>query len=144
LNDEVAIAASLEKEYGKNVVTSDSSGKHCEGRYGLDVTEVMNGSVNAKIYSDKTMNVCATESLCEKRGDLARKKGIRIISITAKWNEDLTENTLTDVSLDVKSGELVAVIGPVGSGKVNCICTITYFSAILYQLQKLCSIRCVQ
>lgn len=144
MNDEVAIAASLEKEYRKNVVTTDSSDKHCEGRYGLDDTEVMDGSANAKISSDKTVNVHTTARLGEKRGDLTRKKGVRVISITAKWNEDLAENTLTDVSLDVKSGELVAVIGPVGSGKVNCICIITCYSAILYQLQKLCSISCVQ
>jgi ABC-type glutathione transport system ATPase component len=139
LNDEVAIAASLEKEYGKNMVTIDNSDKHYECTYGLDGTEVMNSCVNAKISSDTTVNICTTERLGEKSGDLTRKKGIRIISITAKWNEDLAENTLTDVSLDVKSGELVAVIGPVGSGKVNCICTITCYSAILYQLQKLCT-----
>ena len=44
--------------------------------------------------------------------------GIKITNITAKWSEDLNEDTLTDISVDVKTGSLVAVIGPVASGKV--------------------------
>ena len=45
--------------------------------------------------------------------------GIRVSDVTAKWSEDLNENALTNVSLDVKPGGLVAIIGPVGSGKVS-------------------------
>ena len=47
------------------------------------------------------------------------KIGIRVVNVTAKWSEDLNENALTNVNLDVKPGGLVAVIGPVGSGKVS-------------------------
>ena len=39
--------------------------------------------------------------------------------LTAKWSEATEENTLTDLTCCVKAGELLAVIGPVGSGKVN-------------------------
>jgi len=40
-------------------------------------------------------------------------------SATACWLPTNNEDTLTNISLSVKSGELVAVIGPVGSGKVS-------------------------
>ena len=52
----------------------------------------------------------------------ADKEGIRVANITAKWTEDFPDNTLSNVSLDVKPGGLVAVIGPVGSGKVSYSC----------------------
>lgn len=38
--------------------------------------------------------------------------------LTAKWSDATDENTLTNVSCSVKAGELLAVIGPVGAGKV--------------------------
>ena len=47
-----------------------------------------------------------------------KKKCIIIHDITAKWNEELPEDTLTNLRLDVKQREFVAVIGPVGAGKV--------------------------
>ncbi|CAL4094228.1 unnamed protein product, partial [Meganyctiphanes norvegica] len=42
---------------------------------------------------------------------------ITVSGVTAKWSEETEENTLTNVSCSVKAGELLAVIGPVGSGK---------------------------
>ncbi|PSN47509.1 hypothetical protein C0J52_02251 [Blattella germanica] len=53
--------------------------------------------------------------------DIVNKVGIRVSNITAKWSEDLNEDTLTNVNLDVKPGGLVAVIGPVGSGKTSLL-----------------------
>ena len=41
-------------------------------------------------------------------------------NFSAKWKEDYEENTLTDINLKVKPGQLVAIIGPVACGKVNC------------------------
>lgn len=48
--------------------------------------------------------------------------------VTAKWNDNLVENTLTKVTLTVRPGKLLAVIGPVGSGKSSL------FHAILKEL----------
>jgi len=38
--------------------------------------------------------------------------------LTARWNAESPEPTLTTVSVDVKPGSLTAVVGPVGCGKV--------------------------
>jgi ABC-type transport system involved in cytochrome bd biosynthesis fused ATPase/permease subunit len=45
--------------------------------------------------------------------------GIFVKNATAKWTENLSDNTLSHVDLEVTPGKLVAVIGEVGSGKVN-------------------------
>ena len=43
---------------------------------------------------------------------------LKLCKITARWNKTTTEPTLRDISVDLKSGDLLAIIGPVGSGKV--------------------------
>ncbi|KAK8736319.1 hypothetical protein OTU49_004939, partial [Cherax quadricarinatus] len=43
--------------------------------------------------------------------------GLTVTDLTAKWSEATEEDTLSEVSCSVKTGELLAVIGPVGSGK---------------------------
>lgn len=37
--------------------------------------------------------------------------GIFVKNLTAKWSPEYTENTLSNISLTVKPGELLAVIG---------------------------------
>ena len=44
---------------------------------------------------------------------------VSVERVTGKWNKDEKENTITEVSLAVRRGELVAIIGPTGSGKVS-------------------------
>lgn len=46
--------------------------------------------------------------------------GVEISNATAKWTDDQTKNSLENINLTVKSGQLAAIVGPVGSGKV-CI-----------------------
>lgn len=44
---------------------------------------------------------------------------IGISNATAKWIDDQTYNTLENINLNILPGSLVAIIGPVGSGKVH-------------------------
>lgn len=131
MNDEAAIAESLEMKNGKTIVTSDVSDNHCERKYNVCDTELMNSSPGSKTLWTKTTTVPSVAGVAEKEGggDSMHRNAIRVTSITAKWNNDLPDNTLTDVSLDVNPGGLVAVVGPVGSGKVSYACTATCYSA---------------
>ncbi|XP_065162919.1 probable multidrug resistance-associated protein lethal(2)03659 isoform X2 [Atheta coriaria] len=49
------------------------------------------------------------------------RKGIFASQLTAKWLLDHTDNTLSNVTLEVRPGKLLAVIGPVGSGKSSLL-----------------------
>uniref|UniRef100_A0A8D8Y4C2 Probable multidrug resistance-associated protein lethal(2)03659 n=3 Tax=Cacopsylla melanoneura TaxID=428564 RepID=A0A8D8Y4C2_9HEMI len=61
-------------------------------------------------------------------GRTPSQTGIFIKNIKAKWLPDQPEYTLNNITLDVKPGKLVAVIGPVGAGKSSL------FQAILREL----------
>lgn len=50
--------------------------------------------------------------------------GIVISNATAKWTDAQTDNSLENINLTVRPGRLVAIIGPVGAGKVY---NITYY-----------------
>nr|CAD7442940.1 unnamed protein product [Timema bartmani] len=45
--------------------------------------------------------------------------GVTMSHVTTKWFSESVENTLTNINLTVKPGRLLAVIGPVGAGKVG-------------------------
>jgi len=42
-------------------------------------------------------------------------------NVTAKWIHDTSDNSINNINLTVRSGELITIIGPVGAGKVHCI-----------------------
>lgn len=46
---------------------------------------------------------------------------IVVSNVTGKWTTDQTEDTLQKINLTIKRGQLLAIIGPVGAGKVNII-----------------------
>ncbi|CAG2162291.1 unnamed protein product [Oppiella nova] len=53
-----------------------------------------------------------------------REKGVFIENMSVRWNDETLEPTLKDISVCVKSGELLAVIGSVGSGKSSLLMSI--------------------
>ncbi|XP_054158540.1 ATP-binding cassette sub-family C member 4-like [Oppia nitens] len=53
-----------------------------------------------------------------------KKTGVTIDNITARWTNDVIEPTLKDISVCVKPGQLLAVIGPVGSGKSSLLMSV--------------------
>lgn len=54
-----------------------------------------------------------------------------ISKATAKWTDNQTSNSLENISLTVRPGSLVAIVGTVGSGKV---CDILIFANVFVKL----------
>ncbi|XP_060072940.1 ATP-binding cassette sub-family C member 4-like isoform X1 [Ylistrum balloti] len=49
---------------------------------------------------------------------------VKIDNITAKWDENIEQPTLKNISIEVGHGKLLAVIGPVGAGKSSLLMSI--------------------
>lgn len=49
------------------------------------------------------------------------KIALNMHNFTAKWNSASSDNTLTNINLSAPKGNLVGVIGPVGSGKSSVL-----------------------
>ncbi|XP_073944725.1 probable multidrug resistance-associated protein lethal(2)03659 isoform X2 [Choristoneura fumiferana] len=93
------------------------------------LTDESNVSKETKIEESKgngSSNVAPLESGEEEDAELAARveedpRGVRLKHATAKWIAAHHENTLTDLSLTIKAGKLIAVIGPVGAGKSSLL-----------------------
>jgi len=57
----------------------------------------------------------------ENKTESVKSHGIVVLNTSAKWTDVQNNNTLENINLTVKSGHLVAVIGPIGAGKVILI-----------------------
>lgn len=44
---------------------------------------------------------------------------IQLMGATARWQPDLQDPTLQNVSIEIKKNSLTAIVGPVGCGKVR-------------------------
>ena len=49
---------------------------------------------------------------------------VTISNLTAKWHSKMEQNTLDQISASVKAGQLMAIVGPVGSGKSSLLLAI--------------------
>jgi len=83
----------------------------------------MISSNNELIYCDKNStdtkhNIGCLNTFC-----------MVISKVTAKWIDSQTSNTLENISLAIKPGSLVAIIGTAGAGKV---CNILIFFKRFY------------
>ncbi|CAG2102834.1 unnamed protein product [Medioppia subpectinata] len=52
------------------------------------------------------------------------EKGVFMDKMSVRWNNETTEPTLRDISLSVKPGQLLGVVGAVGSGKSSLLMAI--------------------
>lgn len=62
------------------------------------------------------------EMVTEDRNELEQldKGSIQFENVSAKWAKDLAVNSINNISLTIEPGQLVAIIGHIGAGKV-CI-----------------------
>lgn len=71
-----------------------------------------------------TRNDGDTEQIkIDSKNNLTSLNNVSVVisNVTAKWKKNQTTNTLDNINLTAKSGTLIAIIGSVGSGKVNII-----------------------
>ncbi|KAI4484424.1 hypothetical protein M0802_013061 [Mischocyttarus mexicanus] len=57
----------------------------------------------------------------EKKAEEIRSHEVILKNITAKWNDDNKENTLTRVNISIEPNSLVAIVGKIGSGKSSLL-----------------------
>lgn len=60
---------------------------------------------------------------------LIEKGRIVLTDVTAKWDVGMQDNTLSNITMKIEPGSLVAIVGPVGSGKVNLHCELNMESS---------------
>lgn len=75
---------------------------------------------NGELSSDTKLNKSSQDDIRKSAAHLSAA-GIQVTNIKARWDSENTEYTLNDVNLRVQPGTLVAIIGPVGSGKSSLI-----------------------
>ncbi|KAJ9591425.1 hypothetical protein L9F63_002031, partial [Diploptera punctata] len=84
---------------------------------------IMKADRTDKVTVNGSVETTKPES-SSKYNNSDRIEGVKISNVTAKWFDDVPDNTLTNINVEVKPGELVAIIGPVGAGKTSLVHTI--------------------
>ncbi|XP_054158561.1 ATP-binding cassette sub-family C member 4-like, partial [Oppia nitens] len=59
-----------------------------------------------------------------KTRKLFPNKGVFIVNMTARWTNEVTKPTLNEINVCLKPGQLLTVIGPVGSGKSSLLMSV--------------------
>ncbi len=108
-------------DYSNAVVLFNNQGS-LRGGMNMLADLFMQGHENS-LYIDKIRSFLAYESKIEKRGGAEVPSGIGALSlkhVSFRYREDMP-NTLSDISLDVKPGEHIAIVGYNGAGKTTLI-----------------------
>jgi len=87
-----------------------------------------NNYVNKLLIADD--NITKTCKDFKNTAEFYDNYSLVLLNVTAKWTNDYKDNTLEKINLTVRPGQLFAVIGTVGAGKVN-ILQIPYISKVL-------------
>lgn len=77
--------------------------------------DIVKQKSNSVIKNSDAANHVSHAEVSSKEG------GIRMTDATAKWTPQLHDNTLNKITLNIKPGSLIAVIGPVGAGKTSLL-----------------------
>lgn len=64
-------------------------------------------------------NLRSTINRPPKKHDKNSQVKVAVKNLSAKWDDTYEVMTLTDISFEVQRGQLLAIIGPVGCGKVK-------------------------
>ncbi|KAJ8916764.1 hypothetical protein NQ315_013969 [Exocentrus adspersus] len=86
-----------------------------------DETQIAKAIRNAEMHKKKSETEKKPTVLNGNVSNDIDGLGIYIKNATAKWSEASVDNTLTNINLTVRPGKLLAVIGPVGSGKTSLL-----------------------
>lgn len=67
-------------------------------------------------------NGIVKDEICDKK-EIRGNQPPRIVlkDVCAKWSQDTSDDTLHNINLDIHSNQLLAIIGPVGSGKSSIL-----------------------
>lgn len=71
--------------------------------------------------TDKSNGTAVTENLKGQNGVHKENPKIILRNVSAKWLQDSPQRTLKDINLNVINNQLLAIIGPVGSGKSSLL-----------------------
>jgi ABC-type bacteriocin/lantibiotic exporter with double-glycine peptidase domain len=72
---------------------------------------VKNDGIELTVHENNSTNDTGSEKY-------TKRNSILFSNVTAKWTRAQTSNSLDNINLTVEPGQLVVVVGPVGSGKV--------------------------
>ncbi|CAB3379679.1 Hypothetical predicted protein [Cloeon dipterum] len=82
----------------------------------VSLKRIQNFLLLGEVSSDAQCRQSASNSATEKK-----EVCVTLQNATAKWNNEISDPTLNNITTTLKSGQLTAVIGPVGSGKTSLI-----------------------